>query len=377
MALLTWSGRILEEMTIAEVTSAAPQRGSLDKQITATGKLTAGVTIPIILDDSARVTEVYVTAGSLVNAGDTLFMMDYNKLLDSARDSVASAQQTVDWALADMTSIAASQAQSRWNNLQLMKKAVADAGASGDTAAIQAAQNAYDLERGRSNADKTQREFIQKAEALMAARDELARLEALTDANSMRTVTSPADGSITSISVSVGQATSASGVSAMVCDQSAELGLTVQVSEDSAAELAIGDTARITVSGTDYNAAISSIALAADSSDRYDVGFLLPGDVGTVGQSASVRITKRTQSYDVIIPLNALYSDSDGDYVFVIEQSTSSLGARVTVRRVDVYITDQDSGRAALQTGAVSQRDLLVTRSDRSIADGDRVRVGN
>ena len=231
------------------------------------------------------------------------------------------------------------------------------------------------MEKQRLYQDQAARNFASQLETLAKAQDELSRMNGLTDANGMRTVLAPADGSVTAVSVSVGAMTQSSGAAMMLADQSGGLSLTVQVSEDSAGELAAGDTARVTVGAADYNIPIRSITLSPNSADIYDVSFLLPGDAGTVGQSASMRVQKRTANYDVIIPLNALHSDSDGDFVYVIEQSQSSLGARVTVRRADVFVIDQDSGRAALQTGTISQRDTIAARSDRSIADGDRVRV--
>ena len=375
MAALTWSGKMLEEMTIAVVSAAAPQRGSLDKQISASGKLAAAVTLPILVEDSARVMDVSVTAGALVKAGDPLFTMDYTKLMESAKDSVDQAQRTVDWAIADMTALTYNRLIGQIDALSALEQTLTDAQADGDAETVRKAQAAYDMEKQRLYQDQAARNFASQLETLAKAQDELSRLNGLTDANGMRTVLAPADGSVTAVSVSVGAMTQSSGAAMMLADQSGGLSLTVQVSEDSAGELAAGDTARVTVGAADYNIPIRSITLSPNSADIYDVSFLLPGDAGTVGQSASMRVQKRTANYDVIIPLNALHSDSDGDFVYVIEQSQSSLGARVTVRRADVFVIDQDSGRAALQTGTISQRDTIAARSDRSIADGDRVRV--
>ena len=90
--------------------------------------------------------------------------------------------------------------------------------------------------------------------------------------------------------------------------------------------------------------------------------------------SASVEIRKRTQNYDLLLPLGALRKDNYGYYVFVIVQRDGALGAETTVTRMDVTVVELDSARAAVQ-GGVSSRDQVVARGDRELHDGDRVRV--
>ncbi len=187
-------------------------------------------------------------------------------------------------------------------------------------------------------------------------------------------VYAPVDGDILTIDAKAGAVVSVSTPVMTVFDRSRGLALTVQVDEDDAGDMAVGDFADITVGDDTLSCEIASIAASGEGQGMFDVSFSIPGGFGVAGQRASMRFRKRTQQYDVLIPLSALRQDNDGDFVYVVEQREGSLGSQMSVRRADVYVLDQDNTRAALQ-GGVSQRELVVTRSDREIQNGDRVRL--
>ena len=187
-------------------------------------------------------------------------------------------------------------------------------------------------------------------------------------------VYAPVDGDILLIDAKAGAVGSTSSPVMTVNDRSQGLSLTVQVDEVDVGDMTVGDSADITVGGDTLPCEITSIAASSSGQGMFDVSFSIPGGFGVVGQQASMKFRKRTQQYDVLIPLSALRQDNDGNFVYVAEQREGSLGSQMSVRRVDVYVLDQDSTRAALQ-GGVSQRDLIVARSDRAIQDGDRVRL--
>ncbi len=407
MVLLTWANTMLQEMTIATVTPTSIQRGALEKQITAAGTLSAAVSVPLIVDDSARVLDVYVTTGSLVQAGDPLFRLDYTDVVKSKQDAVDTAQETLaskqralDWAASDIPQTTLTRLIERqqvvaaykttWDQAVDAYEKAAAGGAESTEAlaakrALELALYQYESEKRRLDSDTSIRDYLTKSDdlekakkSLQDAEQEVADCLALLDDPQgdalARTFIAPVAGSVTSSAVSVGSMASTSSAAMMLSDQTGGLELRVQVDEDSAAEMAIGDEASITVSDQVYQSQILSLAAMTDKEGMYEASFLLPGDVGSVGVKATMRLRKRTQNYDVIVPLTALRSDDDGDFVYVVEQQDSSLGAKMAARRVDVYVLDQDSSRAALQ-GGLSQRDTVVARGDRNIQDGDRVRL--
>ena len=187
-------------------------------------------------------------------------------------------------------------------------------------------------------------------------------------------VYAPVDGDILTIDAKAGALVSVSAPVMTLNDRSRGLSLTVQVDEDSVGNMAVGASADITVGDDTNSCEITSIAASSTSQGMFDVSFSIPDGFGVVGQRASMKFRKRTQQYDVLISLSALRQDNDGNFVYVVEQREGSLGAQMSVRRADVYVLDQDNARAALQ-GGVTQRDLIVARSDREIQNGDRVRL--
>lgn len=408
MLALTWGNTMLQEMTIATVSTTSVQRGSLEKQFTASGALSASVSIPIIAEESARVLEVFVQEGQTVSAGDALFTLDYTDVLkgkkdaaQSALDTVSSKQRSLDWAAADLSTQSLARIGERQENVQ----ALADACAQADDAyrqaaaargpddpvtleakkALDQAQYLYETEKRRFDSDTAIRDYITKSEDLAAAQEDLAAaereyadvcamVEESADGKYTHTIVSPVYGNIISSSLTVGSMAATNSASMMISDLSAGLELRVEIDEEDAGELAIGDSASVTVGDKRYDCPVVSISSSASSQGKSELSFLLPGDAGTPGMNADMDIRKRTENYNLIIPLSALHSDSDSDFVYVVEQEEGSLGSRMSVRRVDVYVVDSDSTRAALQSG-VSQRDSIVTRSDRSISGGDRVRL--
>ncbi len=401
MVAVTWAGQMLQEMTIATVSPTTPQRGALELQIDASGTLSAAATAPVLLTESARVTEVPAEQGSQVAAGDPLFRLDYTDLVKTKRDAVVTAetnlankQRTLDWAAADLGQAAVTRVTERQASVAKLYDAWQSA--TGDAAAQ--AKLAYESEKRRLDADSA-RDVLTKVEDVETARDSyddavadyleiLSALDGVTPpeniaaalsaydpaATYIHTVVSPVSGSVLTNTASVGTTVSTNGPVATVNDLTGGLSLIVSLSEDDAGEMAAGETATVTVGSVQYTCPIISIAASTAKEGMFDVRFLLPGDAGAVGMSASMRYRKRTQNYDVLIPLSALRSDSEGDFVFIVEQQQSSLGAKMVVRRVDIDVLDRDSSRAALQ-GGISQRDQIVERSDRNISDGDRVRV--
>jgi hypothetical protein len=182
------------------------------------------------------------------------------------------------------------------------------------------------------------------------------------------------DGDILTIDAKAGSVVSTGAPVMTVNDRSRGLSLTVKVDEDDVGDMTVGDSADITVGDDVQSCPITSIAASSEGQGMFDVTFSIPDNFGVVGQLASMKFRKRTQQYDVLIPVGALRQDNDGDFVYVVDQREGSLGTQMSVKRVDVFVLDQDNTRVALQ-GGVSQRDLIVARSDRDIEDGDRVRL--
>lgn len=390
MIVLTLANSALNELTIATVDTVNPQRGALEKRIEGSGQLAALSILPVYAEAAVHVTQVHVSAGEQVTKGAPLFTLDAAELADlteEARRKLDEATQTYDdavqalaWAKADMSKTALE----RYTNAQ---------------AKVDRAQAAYDLAVAENASVDTLERRENTLKAAIRTRDrissvrtyftketELAQAElALKDAqedyeNQQRiggasgTVYAPLDGEVLEVSLATGDTASTEKAALTLAGLDGQLELRITVSEDDAGELAIGDEAEITLGSETSSQKIASIAASTENKGKFDICFKLDSRLGRVGMNGKMMVRKRTQQYDTLVPYSALRQDNTGYFVYVITERDSALGAQTTVSRADVTVLDQDGRRAAVQ-GGVSQRDLIVSRGDRDITAGDRVRI--
>lgn len=416
MVLLTLASRALEEMTIATVQAIRPQRGSLEKQITAEGTLKASSLTPIVIADEVRVSEVKIAAGSMVQAGDELFVLDYQseakRLFEAyltASHAQFKAQQAFNWASADLGENGIKRMQSRQTALEsatqklaIAQSELATAQQDDDSAAIRyatrnadSAQEAFDEAKQRVDGNGNTRDYIQKQSALLDANEKLQQatddylqLLALLNIDAtdesipayaddqlyLRTVYTPHTGTVQTVNMVAGAMHSAGQPAMQITDSSNGLLLGVTVSGDDTKDMAVGESASLVVNGQMMDSRITSIVPSTESTGSYIVSFHLPATIGDAGMCGKMYYTKRSQTYQTLIPLSALRSDELGDFVYVISQGDTALGMRKTLVRMDVSVLEKDSTRAAVQ-GGITQQDQLAARSDRSVEAGDRVRL--
>lgn len=94
----------------------------------------------------------------------------------------------------------------------------------------------------------------------------------------------------------------------------------------------------------------------------------------TYGAEAAYVIEKDSEAaYEIRIPITALREDMKGTYCLVMEEGSTVLGTEYTARRVNVTVEAKDASYAAV-AGNLGRNDLIITGSNKSIAEGDRVR---
>jgi len=92
------------------------------------------------------------------------------------------------------------------------------------------------------------------------------------------------------------------------------------------------------------------------------------------GETAQIIISKKTRQYSALVPNSAVYTDSDGSYVFIVRKKDSPLGTESYVQRVAVVIEDSDGTKTAIGNG-IMLRDKVVSGSTKPLSEGDRVVV--
>ena len=98
----------------------------------------------------------------------------------------------------------------------------------------------------------------------------------------------------------------------------------------------------------------------------------LEGDV-TVGQSLSLTIGEKGQTYDSVVPNSAVREDNNGKFVLSVEAKSSPLGNRYIARRVDVTVIASDDTNSAVS--GVAGGEFIITTSTKPISAGMQVRM--
>jgi multidrug efflux pump subunit AcrA (membrane-fusion protein) len=389
MALLTLANRALNELAIAEVSAARPQRGALEMRVDASGQLSAAEVVPIYAEASLHVAQVHVRAGQQVAKGDPLFTFEGDSLAEFLRDkekaeeaaaqSLTDARQAFAYAKADMRTTALDaygDAEARIQRTQAAYDAAVAEGAPQRTQELR--RNEWEAAIRARDRMTGVRSYFEKERALSKAEGEHA--SAADDLENARRIAQNAtiraswDAQVISVDIEPGITASTETAAMILAGLTGEWELIALVSEEEAKDLEAGDMADVILGGSRYQCPILSLAASAGEVGKAEMAFRLPGSAGRSGMSAKVEIRKRTQNHDLLIPLSALRRDNGGYYVYVITSREGALGAETTVSRANVALLEQDATRVAVQ-GGVSLQDQIVTRGDRELHAGDRVRV--
>lgn len=98
------------------------------------------------------------------------------------------------------------------------------------------------------------------------------------------------------------------------------------------------------------------------------------------GVQITATADRSNANYDHVIPSSAVITDNSGSYVYVVVESSTPLGDKNTVRRVNVTVEETDGALSAISASSESDKKLIeqysiVTRSEEPLHNGDRVRL--
>lgn len=327
------------ETTVEAITDVA-FAGTYTNSVDARGSLEPLSSTVVTPSVDGTIAEVHVAAGQKVAAGDTLMVIsnpDLDAAVNDAKRSLQAAQEehaAAKRALADAQN--ASGATST-GNPEEPEPVVDVAGAKDAVAAawraVEGAQAAYDQAVARAGE---------------------------------RTVRAPISGDVVTMNAQVGASpqggadTSGSSGPLMQIADLSQMKVTIQVSEEDIAHIAVGQTAAvtfpafddITLDGTVQN--IASIAtggmdmgyMGDGSSVTFAVDVLIPHPDPRLkpGMTAQVTITTLSLENVVMVPSMALMSDDGSSYYVMVETDPETHAAE----RVDVEVAVQDNSLAVV-----------------------------
>lgn len=155
-----------------------------------------------------------------------------------------------------------------------------------------------------------------------------------------------------------------------------ECGFCAYVHKNFIEKLEIGDEIEVKIgSSTDaIKVELNSIG-SEDENGMCEITGILPEGEYPIGSYVSYKITKKSEPFQTSIPLEALRQDMYGNtYILKVIYKNTIMGEEAVAFKVNVDVIEKDYQRCAI-SGAVSETDLIITGSSKSISDGDRVRV--
>ena len=187
-------------------------------------------------------------------------------------------------------------------------------------------------------------------------------------------IIAPSSGIITKVCVETGQKTTDTAAIVMSDEQSGLL-FTTTTDSKNREYLSVGDNAMITGVGketSDCN--IVSLETSEDGSS-IKVSISMQGDDFSPGESAQMTVTRKSESYDYLVPVTAVWQENNKAYVLLLETENTVLGEQYIARKAEVEILDKNSSYAAVSGNSLSTDCKIITDSDRTVGNGDVVRM--
>lgn len=187
-------------------------------------------------------------------------------------------------------------------------------------------------------------------------------------------ITAPSSGIITKVCVETGQKTTDTAAIVMSDEQSG-LFFTTTTDSKNREYLSVGDNATITGVGKETSdCSIVSLETSEDGSS-IKVSISMQGDDFSPGESAQMTVTRKSESYDYLVPVTAVWQENNKAYVLLLETENTVLGEQYIARKAEVEILDKNSSYAAVSGNSLSTGCKIITDSDRTVGNGDVVRI--
>lgn len=355
MAVLLLSGCSQSEEVVKEsaitVNTAPAQIRDLAKSVLYTGTVRGQNEVYLMPKVLARVTGIHAQPGDTVRAGQTLITLDNTDFIAGVKQ--AEALLALAQAGLQSNQIQAENARLNYERIQ----ALHEAGAVSDQQ-LEASRAAYEaLIAGSAEASVAQAEA-----GLMAARNALNNC----------IITSPINGVVGTISLSLGDTANPSAVAAIVSNTS-QLEVEVMVSETEVSHIQKGSQVDVVVRAVrdePFLGEVKSISTVADPVKRnYPVKVSLPNTEGQIKSGMFAELTIDTMSRQGIltVPVGAVIPKGGQDIVYLVDGESRAQVAEVTTGiKNDQYIE--------IVSGLTAGQEVIV-KGNTLVSDGTLVRV--
>lgn len=148
---------------------------------------------------------------------------------------------------------------------------------------------------------------------------------------------------------------------------------TGNITKDDKKYVSQGDPMTIVLGGR-YLSDIPVLALEEGEDGGYKVTAEISSQGRTIGENGSFSLVRKTDTYTECVPLAAIHTENQEDYVYYVENQETILGTELVAKRRKVKVLDKDEEFAALETGTFTDEEIIILGADKEFEIGSRVR---
>ncbi len=390
----TMLSRFADSLTIPVIKTEKPKVKTMVDEVKASGRVVKNREEKISTTEGLKIEYVNVSVGALIKAGDVLVELnteDLQKKIDEINENISRDEKTLARAKEDYNRAIASKNSNVSNALEEMnkaKKALEDYQAlpeeERDKAMEESLKGDYESKKSmHASAVAEANDTVDLDRTLQDVKDslkldeyyeELGKLQPLLDANGK--VTSPKEGIVTSVFAENGGVTSDAVVS--IADKESGYKFVGQIESSKRTTVKQGQTVALKLSSGVYveNLTIEAISKSEESADFLNVTVLLPAGTGEIDDTGEIIISSQAKKYSTCVPLAALrQGENNSYYVLAVGEKETVLGTEKVARKYEVQIEKKDNEFAALKEGSFSRSEQVIISSNKTVEDGDRVRL--
>lgn len=197
--------------------------------------------------------------------------------------------------------------------------------------------------------------------------------ELMTLKNQAGKVKAHMSGTVTSVQITVGQQTGDTSAF-LIADTSGGMRFTTQISKEDAAYVMAGDLVTLQANEKKYeDLEVLSTENAED--ELVKVTVYVPKKTLSLGEQASMEISKFSKEYSITVPITAVHTENEKNFVYVMKKEKGTLGDMHVARKVNVTIEEKNETTAALSTDSLTENDEVIIDTNGMISSGEKVRL--
>ncbi len=395
------------------VGTCRPESKYVEHKVEAEGIVVAGGEQIITYLPGLLIDTMPVHAGDRVEEGDILFqidLQDLGKLIEEKKTEISKISLQID-AIVENQAIAQqkkelelARAREDYNTTARIEDTLVGRAAEsysqaqeelegdgGDEALKDALQSAaYEEADARAQRDEAVKQAGRKVEDILlpdnAASDlDLARVEEASlyagmqelqqIMDSQGIVKAPFGGVVTEILAGVGDRVPDTAV-LLISDESLPCQLKVTLDKEQKKYISLGDEMHVKIEGAGgaFEEKIAYLSESRTNPEKYEALIGLPENTGVPGASGTIFRSENGEKHKYCIPVTALYTKEDRNFIYVLKEREGILGQEYYVDEMNVKVIDKNENWAALEEGTLDKDSQIIISATMEIKKGDVVR---